>query len=255
MTQPNNPGVSRLTIWSLAVAFFACPAGVLADKPGQTIPEPGFRPSSKYAVDFLEATGDMQVSVLPTMIRRNERTAHSFASQQQIVDYLNESGLAAAISAPRRIDLGPLRRTSQWEIFQYGEISISEDLGQDHTDIDYTLAMELLVPGNQAVFGIEVYIFDRQGRSAFSFLLNSHHDMFARANLVAKNTSEDARGKMIEAATRVALEALSAQIAQARLIQSVGTRRSSSLKKPSTRTIRKSSLFSTIRNRPSGATS
>jgi hypothetical protein len=76
--------------------------------------------------------------------------------------------------------------------------------------------MEILVPGDNEVFGIEVYVLDRQGRSAFSFLLNSHHQLFVDAKLVAKNSSEEAREKMIGNATRVGLVALEAQIEQAR---------------------------------------
>jgi hypothetical protein len=76
--------------------------------------------------------------------------------------------------------------------------------------------MEILVPGDQSVFGIELYIMDPQGRSAFSFLLNSHHELFAGAKLVARNSSEEARETMIENATRIGLVALKAQIEQAR---------------------------------------
>jgi len=188
----------------------------LADEPGQTMSDPGFRPESEYASAFLDTIGAAKIAVLPTLVRRADRTAHSFSSQQKIVEFLEESGTATATAKPRRIDLGPLRRPSQWEIFQYGEQSIAEKLRGYETGADYTLVMELLVPSDQAVFGIEVYIMDRQGRSAFSFLLNAHHKLFSNAKLVAENSSEASRDEMIDNATRVGLMALKAQIGQAR---------------------------------------
>jgi len=204
---------SRLSAtWGLALGALAVSMSIFADEPGQTISDPGFRPESAYAADFLDAVGNTKIAVLPTLIRRVDRTAHSFASQAQIVAFLNESGIVTAVTKPRRIDLGPLRRPSQWEIFQYGAESIAANLGDYDTGADYTLVMELLVPDDQSVFGVEVYIMDRQGQSAFSFLLNSHHQMFSDAKLFASKSSEDARNKMIEDATRVGLEALVAQI-------------------------------------------
>ncbi len=216
MNRPTIPSHPLLHTLILTLCVCLCPLSVLADEPGQTISEPGFRPPSDYAAGFLENAGAMQITVLPTIVRRVERTAHSFASQQQIVDFLNESGTGTATANSLRIDLGPLRRPSQWEIFQYGILSIAEKLKGREPDADYTVVMELLVPGDRAVFGIEIYIIDRQGRSAFSFLLNAHHELFVDAKLVAENASEGARDQMVESATRVGLVALEAQIKQAR---------------------------------------
>lgn len=199
--------LAAVTLW---------PAINLADEPTQTLSEPGFRPDTEHAPAFVEAVGDTRIVVLPTIIRRMERTAHSFASQDQIVSYLNTHGLAIATAGPRRVDLGPLRRPSQWEIYQAGQTAVTGILGTYDTGGDYTLVMEVLVPGNQAVFGIEVYIVDQAGNNAFSFLLNAHHELFAAAGLEARNSSEEARDEMIRKATRVGLEALTQQIEQAK---------------------------------------
>jgi len=201
---------------SLVLGMLTLSILALADEPGQTIPDPGFRPESEYAATFLDAAGTATIAVLPTLVRRVDRTAHSFESQEQVVAFLNESGIAKAVTKSRRIDLGSLRRPSQWEIFEYGAESIAANLEGYETGADYTLVMELLVPGDQAIFGIEVYILNRQRQSAFSFLLNSHHQMFSDAKLVAKDSSERARSQMIENATRIGLMALEAQIERAR---------------------------------------
>ena len=41
--------------------------------------------------------------------------------------------------------------------------------------------MEFLVPEYQSVVTIQVYVVDQQGRNVFSFVLNSHHKIFAEA--------------------------------------------------------------------------
>jgi hypothetical protein len=200
----------------LVLIWLACPAFSAADQPGHTIPDPGYRPPNELAAEFVNATGSTRIAVLPTLVRRVERTAHSFASQEQIVAFLNESGIATATTRSRRIDLGRLNRRSQWDIFQYAAQSISKELENYETGADYILVMEILVPGDQAVFGVDVYIMDQQGRSVFSFLLNSHHELFADAKLVANDSSESSRQTMLENATRVGLAALKMQIEQAR---------------------------------------
>jgi hypothetical protein len=199
--------------WLLIFAALAVPGNSdAADQARQTINEPGFRPAGYFDPALVERLDSATVAVLPTIIRRAERTAHSFDSQQQIVAALNDMGIAAS-AKPRRIDLGPVRRPSQWEIFQFGARSVTEVLQEYETGTDFTLVMEILtIPANKAVFGIEVYLVDQQGRHMLSLLLNSHHTMFAEAGLVARNSSEDARNDMIRKATRTGLAAFAQQI-------------------------------------------
>jgi hypothetical protein len=205
--------------WPLIIAVLAMAlvsvSSAAADQPTQTTPEPGFRPDQYCVPGFTDTLDSATVAVLPTIVRRVERTAHSFASQQQIVAFLAEMGIDAS-KRPRRVDLGPIRRHSQWEMFQYGARTVSESLEAYDTGTDYTLAMEILVPQSQAVFGIEIYIVDQAGKHALSFLLNSHHTVFTDAKLVARNSSEDARNAMIDKATSVGLAALEEQLGQLR---------------------------------------
>jgi hypothetical protein len=81
---------------------------------------------------------------------------------------------------------------------------------------DYYMAVELLmVPGRKndlGMFGIHVYILDKAGDNAFSFLLNSHHKIFVDAKLYVEDTSKDAIEKLIADSTQVALQALDQQI-------------------------------------------
>lgn len=182
-----------------------------ADTPGRTSGEPGYLPEKYFTTDIAQTWDDATIAVLPTLIRRSKRTALSFASQQQIIAYLSRQGLAAR-AIPVRIDLGPARRPSQWEIFEYGARRVGDAVRARSPGTDYVLVMELLIPDFQAVFGIEVYIVDSDGRHRLSFLLNEHHRLFADADLVARNSSEEAHGEMIVRATLIGLEALDAQL-------------------------------------------
>ena len=201
------------TSWTLIAACLAfLSLSATAHQPETTIPDPGFRPQSEYAQVFLDSLDTATVAVLPTIVRRADRSALSFASQRQIVDFLNDARITNAVAKPKRIDLGPLPRSSQWPIFENALRVTAQSIEGYQSDADFTLVMEFLVPGNQSVFGIECYILDNQGRNAFSFLVNSHHQIFADANLVAENSTEEARARMIEEATRVGLAALIQQI-------------------------------------------
>lgn len=205
--------------WSHTVALpalLACAFSVAAaDEPRQTIADPGYRPDSYWTSDFVEALDEATIAVLPTLIRRSERTAHSFASQAQIVAYLNDREIAAR-AKPMRIDMGPARRPSQWEIFEYGAGMVAETIKGYETGTDYALVMEILVPNSQAVFGIEIYLVDTDGKHLLSFLLNEHHRMFAEARLKARNSSEAARSEMIASATAVGMTAFERQLQQLR---------------------------------------
>lgn len=183
-----------------------------AHEPVMTIPDPGYRPESELASEFSEEIDSAIIAVYPTIVRRIERTAHSLASQAQVVEFLNEQGIGRVIAARHRIDRGRLGPQSQWSVFESGLLAIAEALPGTQVEADYNMVLEILVPGDEAVFGIECYIVDREGENAFSFLLNAHHQMFAAAGLSA-GESQAAREKMISEATAVAMRALTEQLA------------------------------------------
>ena len=216
MSGPGPSRANRIVPPCLTLLLALTCSAASSHEPTETTPEPGFRPHSEVAPAFLAAVGDTSIDVLPSMVRRLDRTAHSLTSQRQIVEFLSDNDIAQASSRPNRTDLGRLEPGSQWELFQRGLSVVSEAVVTRQATADYVLVMEFLVPGDQEVFGIEIYILDKEGRNAFSFLLNSHHQLFAAAELVARDSSEAARGRMIEDATRAGLVALQAQIDDAR---------------------------------------
>lgn len=209
---------TQTKLWLIGVVIIlglAAPA-VVADDRDQTTPSPGYRPDNENAAAFIESLDSATVAVFPALVRREHRTAHSFSSRGQAVSRLNAGGIFKAKLANKRLDLGDLQRASQWELFQYGLETVTRGLADYTADADYLMVIEFLVPDGQTVFGIEFYILDREGRDVFSFLLNSHHEMFAEAKLQARNSSEEAREDMLLAATDVAVAALERQITEAK---------------------------------------
>ena len=198
---------------ALAALLVAALPG-MAHRAETTSPEPGFRPESPAESEFLADLGTATIAVYPTIVRREKRTAHSFASQEEVIAFLNRAGIGRAVATRRRIDRGRMLPDSQWNIFQSGIAAVAYELADHPVEADYVLALEILVPDEQAVFGIECYILNPAGESAFSFLLNEHQQMFAEAGLVAGD-SQAARNAMIDKATRVAMQALELQITKA----------------------------------------
>ncbi len=203
-----------------ACCLFLLALPVVADEHGTPGPSPGFRPYSKDATAFVDALDDTTISVYPTIVRRSNRTAYSFASRAQIIALLSEQEIAAASSDNHRvdlIDLSALQAQSQWDLFVSDMQRISEDVKARQPSSEYHFFLEFLLPvSDQNIFGIQFYILDKQGNNAFSFLLNSHHRLFVDANLTARDTSEEARSEMLARATKAAVNALKTQIEQAR---------------------------------------
>ena len=211
--------VQARSSYQAAIVFLAFVVAIpaLAHETQEKVEDPGFRPESGQASAFIESFDSATIAVYPSIIRKVDRTAYSYTSRERIIASLNESGTTNAIAANSRIDMGVLHGGSQWEWFQNGIEAVSREVQKKARDVDYSMAMEILFPpGNQYVFGVHIYILDRNGENAFSFLLNSHHRSFVDANMVVENSSEAAHTRVIEKATQLGLAALRAQIEQAR---------------------------------------
>lgn len=171
---------------------------------------PAFRPHSENSSAFLNALKTARVAVYPSIVRTFEGTSYSAQSQQQIVSILNQERITTALAQPGTLAPGEQLSNIQWDIFQSDMHAIAGQLKNRKSDAQYSLVMEFLVA--QGVGGIHCYIFDRRGENAFSFLLNAHHKLLADANLVAADSSEASRAKLMEKATRVGVTALIRQI-------------------------------------------
>ena len=210
----------RVSYIAAAICLVTLPLSVLAHETETTTADPGFRPPSEYAPAFLDSLDTVTIAVYPTIVRRADRTAHSFASQGQIIDLLNKEDFMTAIAGRHRFDFGRLQGRSQWDLFLNDMQRIADVQRSQAFTAEYLLIMEFLFPvNNQAIFGIQCYVLDKTGENVFSFLLNSHHQLFVDANLIAQGTSEAARAKLMAKATQAGVTALKQQIEQARKVE------------------------------------
>ncbi len=184
----------------------------------EKIPAPGYRPESDRSAAFLSSIGTCRMIVFPTIVR-TKRTVNdgcNKASQQSILKHLTNKNFAEATAYMTELDLSRTDGANQWEFFESSMELMSEQVKQSNIETDYHLAMELILvprPNDRlAVFGIHVYILDQAGDNAFSFLLNSHHQLFINAELHTENSSKESIEKLIANSTQVALQALGQQI-------------------------------------------
>ena len=220
MTRSLANRFSRVSRLAAAICLVAFSLAALAHETEIKTADPGFRPPSEYAPAFLESLDTATIAVYPTIVRRADRTAHSFASQSQIIDLLNSEKIVTAVAGRRRIDLGKLQGRSQYDLFLEDGQRIAEVQRTHASGAEYLLVMEFLFPvNNQTIFGIQCYVLNSNGETAFSFLLNLHHQLFVDAKLIADGTSEAARAKLMAKATQAGVTALKQQIEQARKAQ------------------------------------
>lgn len=186
----------------------------------KTITSPGFRPESNHAAVFLESVGTCRIAVLPTAWHALDGLSYSTVSQKVILTHLSNKAIAEPNICTLELDLSKTEGPAQWGFFQSGMKLMGEQVKPLNTETDYYLAVELLIPPARedrlAVFGIHVYLLSPTGENAFSFLLNSHHKLFVDAKLIAEETAEEAKAKLMAASTQVALTALDQQIQQAK---------------------------------------
>jgi hypothetical protein len=218
--------MSGLTLRRGAVLLLALlawgPAG--ADETEKKLGSPGFRPASDRADAFVKAVGSARITVFPTLVRKvggaaGGVTSYDRASQQEVVRLLKENRLGSGDTLDREIDpgdLGKLKVQSQWGLFEMGMDRLGKEVAQAKIQSDYALAVEAVITATPskglAVFGIHCYVLDREGANAFSFVLNSHHEVFVDAALTTEDASPKGQGELVAKAVRTALKALSQQV-------------------------------------------
>ena len=207
----------EMAIWMicLVISLAVCAE---AHETKEKLPYPGFQPDSKQADAFISSIGECSMKVLPTIVRTvtNKDISYNTASRQTIIKHLIKNDIADPNACSMNLDLSKAWGIGQWGLFKSGMKIMSKQIKRSNMESDYYMAVELLmVPGRKndiGMFGIHIYILDKAGKNAFSFLLNSHHKMFVDAKLYAKDTSKKAKEKLIADSTQVALQALDKQI-------------------------------------------
>ena len=98
----------------VSLLLFAVPA--MAHETDELLDQPGFRPDSAHAAAFVAALDSATIAVHPAIVRRSERTAHSFETRSEAIALLEAAGVSAS-RGNVRADLGRLFGSSQWGLF------------------------------------------------------------------------------------------------------------------------------------------
>ena len=201
---------------TIVLALAALCLSLSAHETEEKTPDPGFRPECERESVFIADVETATVRVYPSVIRTPTNTTYSIASQQQIVAFLNDEKVTKAVADDKPFDVGEIKGRGQFEWFQNDMATIGQEAASREIDADYVLVMEVLFPpqrgSNQTVFGIHCIVLDDDGQNVFSFLLNSHHQLFVDAAMHVEEGTAETRAALISKATAVGLEALAAQI-------------------------------------------
>jgi hypothetical protein len=180
----------------------------------------GYRPASDLATAFVNEVATADIVVFPTIVRDPYISRYSTASRDLVIEFLEKNGLGRARAAESQFYLGKLQRQPQLELFEDSIRTIGQQLASSQIVADYVMALEVLVPpsreGGTEVFGIHVYILKPDGENAFSFLLNSHHESFSRAELHTRKGTAKSKEQLAVESTKVATQALDEQMSSAR---------------------------------------
>ncbi len=180
--------------------------------------EPGFMPVSGTAARFVRQSGTTPITVFPTLIRSSQGNQLSVSSQDQILAFLKQNQIGIAASSDHQFSLDTVTQQSQWQMFQDSLQAIGNRIARSGAT-SYSLVMEMILPpvmGElKSVFGIHVFILNPDGSNAFSFLLNSHHELFVKAELSTVDLSASGLEELINKSTKVAMTALNTRLDRA----------------------------------------
>jgi len=186
-----------------------------------TTPDPGFRPGAEPAKDeaFVDSLARSSIIVLPVAIRTMAGLNHDSELAALVTEAVRTEKRAAQVDVGDEIldlpDRNP--RAPQFDVFRTELGALEESVAGLAFDGEYVLMVELFVVplGDDAEFvpGIHCFVLSSDGQDAFSFLLNTHHQLMVDAKLRTEQTSDEARADLLTRAVRVAVEAFNEQIA------------------------------------------
>ena len=192
------------------------------DRRGDHAPTEGapcFRPKPDAVAEklFLSRLGKATVTVFPAVVRRPNGASHDLATRDALVKLVGTEGAGKPKASETKVDLGPIKGQVQWDVYRSSLTHFVKHLRTHPVDTEFAVLVEFLISpegsGGEAVRAIHCFILDAQRRNAASFLMNSNHGPFQRAQLRVADRTLGAGKKLMAAATRALLESLREQLA------------------------------------------
>lgn len=155
---------------------------------------PGFLVESDLNQAFLNSYKESKFIIYPTITRTIDTTNWSELLSETFAQKLKRDENLHISLNKDLLNPGELTGPGQFEFFKNDMESLGNEVRLKKEESDYFIIPEILFApvSNETlfVFGIHVFILDKEGENAFSFLLNSHHELFIDAKLYAYNPNE-----------------------------------------------------------------
>jgi len=181
--------------------------------------EVGFRPGDdEEKIDqFISGFESHVILCFPVIYRSREFYCSLNESEEHLIEYFSGWDLYPNFEFnPDGPDFSETMSNIQWAVFETNMSKFAEFLSNIENSWDYAIAFEILMTntpsGGQATGGIQCYILNNKGEDVFSFLLNSHHDLFNDANLYINSTDSSEVAKLAVESLFTVLQALRIQI-------------------------------------------
>ncbi|WP_340115032.1 LamG domain-containing protein [Maribellus mangrovi] len=186
---------------------------VLAKLPDQN---PGFRPESELAENFIKNYKKAKFMVYPTIVRIIDTKIWSAPYKTIFYEPLRNDLELNVRPSEVELDPGELTGNNQFDFFNGDMKNLAAGISDLESDANYNVVMEVLFASQQPdtlkVYGMNIFILNNEGENVYSFLLNSHHNLFTNAHLFETNPNAFNRAMLMQKCTMVAINALKLQI-------------------------------------------
>ncbi len=161
----------------------------------KNISNPGFKPESDFSQAFINSYKESKFIIYPTITRAIDTTTWSKSLSKKFAKNLKRDENLNVRLNKTLLNPGELKGKSQFEFFNNDMERLGNAINMKNEKRDYYIIPEIIFEpkrnGTLFVFGIHIFILNNEGENVFSFLLNSHHELFVEAKLYAYNPSEN----------------------------------------------------------------
>jgi len=168
--------------------------GVELSSLNKYIGNPGFLVESDLNQAFINSYKESKFIIYPTITRAIDTTNWSELLSETFAQKLKRDENLDISLNKDLLNPGELIGTGQFEFFKNDMERLANEVRLKKEESDYFIIPEILFApkSNETlfVFGIHIFILNKDGENVFSFLLNSHHELFLDAKLYAYNPNE-----------------------------------------------------------------
>lgn len=185
--------------------------GVELSSPNKYKDNPGFLVESELNQAFINSYKASKFIIFPTITRTVDNTNWSELLSATFAQKLKRDENLDVSLNKDVLDPGELIGKGQFEFFKNDMKSLANELRLKKVASDYYIIPEILFApkSNETLFafGIHIFILNKEGENVYSFLLNSHHELFIDAKLYAFNPNESELEELQQRCLDVGLKA------------------------------------------------